>query len=174
MRTLRRLAALLPLLTAPLAAQEPTGPVRLRGLTVDHWDGAGGPALLRPTLRATSLIRGRLGPDLALTFFPDAVSLFPPAAVVGLQAALAYPIDVGPVSMLPKAGAAGILLAQMGGERPLYLIPGVQCGLGLLFRLDAKSLFRADLTRHLYLPEGRNVGFWSVGFGFAVPRREKH
>ena len=125
-------------------------------------------------MRATNLIEGRLGPDLALALFPDAISFLPPAAAVGLQAALAYRVAVGPVSLLPKAGAAGILLAQMGGERPLHLIPGVQCGLGLLFRLDAKSLFRADLTRHLYLPEGRNVGLWSIGFGFAVPRREKH
>src|SRR5687767_15266636 len=48
-RTLRRLALLL-LLAAPLAAQEPAGLLRLRGITFDHWDGAGGAAFLKPTL----------------------------------------------------------------------------------------------------------------------------
>ena len=43
-RAFRRLAVLLRLLTAPLAAQETAGPLRLRGITFDHWDGAGGAA----------------------------------------------------------------------------------------------------------------------------------
>ncbi len=173
MRTLHRLAALLPLLTAPLAAQDSTGAMRLRGITFDYWDGAAGPVFLRPTLRATNLSRGGLGPDLALTLFPDGVSLNPPAVTVGPQAGLAYRFAVGPVSLLPKAGGAAILVAVLGGEQPLYLVPGLQFGLGMLVPLDAKSLFRVDLTRHLYSLDGRNVGFWSAGFGFATPRRAK-
>jgi hypothetical protein len=51
------------------------------------------------------------------------------------------------------------------------VIPGVQWGLGLLVPLDAKSLVRVDLTRHRYISDGRSVGFWSVGFGFAAPHR---
>jgi hypothetical protein len=170
-RAIRRLAVLLPLLTAPLAAQEPAGSLRLRGITFDHWDGAGGAALLRPTLRATNLTRGRLGSDFALVIFPDGISLRPPVLTVGLQAGLAYRIALGPVSLLPRGGGAAIVVAGVGGEQMLHVIPGVQWGLGLLVPVDSKSLIRADLTRHLYTSDGRSAGFWSVGFGFAAPLR---
>jgi hypothetical protein len=170
-RALRQLAALLPLLTVPLAAQEPTGSLRLRGITFDHWDGAGGAALLRPTLRATNLIRGPLGSDFALVMFPDGISLRPPVVTVGLQAGLARRVAVGPVSLLPRGGGAAIIVSGAGREQMLHVIPGVQWGLGLLVPVDAKSLVRFDLTRHLYTSNGFTVGFWSVGFGFAAPRR---
>ena len=172
MRAFHLLAALFPLATAPLAAQEKPGPLRLLGITIDHWGGAAGPAVLKPTVRATYLSRGRLGPDFALTIFPDGISLQPPAIVVGLQAGVAYRIPVGPVSLLPKGGGAAIMLVGAGGDQPIFLVPGVHLGLGLLLPLDAKSLIRADLTRHLYTLDGRGVGFWSIGLGFAIPRRE--
>jgi hypothetical protein len=168
---LRRLAVLLPLLALPLAAQKPVGPLRLRGITFDHWDGAGGAAFLRPTLRATNLTRGPLGSDFALVVFPDGISFRPPIVTVGLQAGLAYRIAVGPVSLLPRGGGAAIVVAGVGGEQMLHIVPGVQWGLGLLVPVDAKSLVRADVTRHLYVSDGRRVGFWSVGFGFAAPLR---
>ena len=171
MRALRRLAVLLPLLTALLAAQEPAGPLRLRGITFDHWDGAGGAAFLRPTLRATNLTRGPLGSDFALVMFPDGISFRPLVVTVGLQAGLAYRVAVGPISLLPKGGGAAIVVAAPGGEQRLHIVPGLQWGLGLLVPVDAKSLVRLDLTRHLYTSDGRRTGFWSVGFGFAAPRR---
>ncbi len=171
MRSLCRLAALLPLLTAPLAAQEPAGPLRLRGITFDHWAGAAGPALLRPTLRATNLTRGPLGSDFALVVFPDGISFRPPILTAGLQAGLAYRIPTGPASLLLKGGGAAIAVAGVGGEQLLHVVPGVHWGLGLLIPLDAKSLIRADLTRHLYTNDGRTAGFWSFGLGFAAPRR---
>jgi len=172
-RALRRLAILLSVLTVPLAAaaQEPAGPLRLRGITFDHWDGAGGAALLRPTLRATNLTRGPLGSDFALVMFPDGISIRPLLVTAGLQAGLAYRIAIGPVSLLPRGGGAAIVAAGGGGEQLLHIVPGVQWGLGLLVPVDAKSLIRADLTRHLYTSNGRSVGFWSVGFGFAAPLR---
>jgi hypothetical protein len=173
MRSLRRLAVLLPLLTAPLAAQEPSGPLRLRGITFDHWDGAGGAALLRPTLRATNLTRGRLGSDFALVFFPDGISFRPPIVTAGLQAGLAYRIPAGPASLLLKGGGAAIVVAGVTGEQMLHIVPGVHWGLGLLIPLDAKSLIRADLSRHLYTNDGRTAGFWSVGLGFAAPRKQR-
>jgi hypothetical protein len=168
---LRRLAVLLPLLTAPLAAQEPAGPLRLRGITFDHWDGAGGAAFLKPTLRATNLTRGSLGSDFALVMFPEGISLRPLVLSAGLQAGLTYRVAVGPVSLLPRGGGAAIVVAAPSGEQRLHIIPGVQWGLGLLVPVDAKSLLRADVTRHLYVSDGRRVGFWSVGFGFAAPLR---
>ena len=170
MRALRWLAALLPLLTAPVVAQEPAGSLRLQGITFDHWDGAGGAAFLRPTLRATNLIRGPLGSDFALVLFPDGFSLKPPHLTAGPQAGLTYRIAMGPVSLLPRGGGAAIVSVGAGGERLAHVIPGVQWGLGLLVPVDAKSLIRLDLTRHLYVSDGRSVGFWSVGFGFAAPR----
>ena len=171
MRLLRGLAVLLALLSAPLAAQQRAGPLRLRGITFDHWDGAAGPALLRPTLRATNLTRGQLGSDFALVFFPDGISFRPPIVSAGLQVGLAYRIPAGPSSFLLKGGGAAIVVAGVGGERLLHVVPGVHWGLGLLLPLDAKSLIRADLTRHLYTYDGRTAGVWSVGLGFAAPRR---
>ncbi|HUQ15444.1 MAG TPA: hypothetical protein VM094_05280 [Gemmatimonadales bacterium] len=103
--------------------------------------------------------------------FPDGISLRPLVVTAGLQAGLAYRVAVGPVSLLPKGGGAAIVVAASGGEQLLHIIPGVQWGLGLLVPVDAKSLVRVDLTRHLYTSNSRTVGFWSVGFGFAAPRR---
>lgn len=133
MRLLCRLAALLPLLTAPLAAQAPAEPLRLRGITFDHWDGAAGPALFRPTLRATNLSRGRLGSDFALVFFPDGISFRPPVATVGLQAGLAYRLAVGPASLLLKGGGAAIVVAGVGGEQLLHIVPGLHWASGCSF-----------------------------------------
>jgi hypothetical protein len=171
MRALRWFAALLPLLAAPLAAQEPPGLLRLRGITFDHWDGAGGAAFLKPTLRATNLIRGPLGSDFALVMFPEGISIRPVVVSAGLQAGLAYRIGIGPVSLLPRGGGAAIVVAAGGGERLLHVIPGVQGGVGLLIPLDAKTQLRADLTRHLYVSDSRSVGFWSVGVGLVASLR---
>jgi hypothetical protein len=168
MRSLCRLAVLLSLLTAPLAAQEPAGPLRLRGITFDHWDG-GAQALFNPTLRANNLTRGRLGSDFALVFFSDGISFWPPVLTAGLQAGLAYRIPAGPASLLLKGGGAAIVVASVGGEQMLHIIPGVHWGLGFLLPLDAKSLIRADLTRHLYTRDSRSLGLWSFGVGFAAP-----
>ena len=169
MRALHRLAVLLPLLTAPLAAQEPAGLLRLRGLTLDHWGGAGGAALLRPTLRANNLTQGQMGSDFALVMFPDGMSFWPPVVTVGLQAGLACRIAVGPVSLLPRGGGAAIVVAGVGGEeQQLHVVPGVQWGVGLLIPLDGKTQLRADLTRHLYVSNSHSVGFWSVGVGLVA------
>jgi hypothetical protein len=165
------LAALLPLLIAPLAAQEPAGLLRLRGITFDHWDGAGGAALIRPTLRATNLIRGPLGSDFALVIFPDGLSIRPLVVTVGLQAGLAYRIALGPASLLPRGGGAAIVVAGVGGEERLHIVPGVQWGFGLLIPLDAKAQLRADLTRHFYISNSRSTGFWSVGVGLVASLR---
>jgi hypothetical protein len=169
-RSLCRLAALLLSLTAPLAAQRPAEPVRLRGITFDHWGRGVGPAPIRPTFRATNLSRGRLGSDFALALFPDGISVRPPFVTVGLQAGLVHRIAVGPVSVLPKGGAAAIVVAGAGGDQRLHVAPGMHWGLGLLIPLQAKAQLRVDLTRHLYTNTGRTTGLWSVGFGFAATR----
>ncbi len=175
MRLVLRLAVLLPLLTASVntthvAGQERPPTLRLRGITFDHWDAVGS-ALLRPTLRATNLAGGRIGPDFALTLFPDGISLRPPILTAGIQAGAALRVAAGPASLLLKGGGAGIVSAGLTGDRLVHLIPGLHWGLSLLLPLDAKSQVHVDFTRHLYVREGLNTGMWSIGFGFAAPRR---
>jgi hypothetical protein len=63
------------------------------------------------------------------------------------------------------------VVAGVGGEQLLHIVPGVQWGVGLLIPLDAKAQLRADLTRHLYVSNSHSVGFWSVGIGFVAPLR---
>lgn len=170
MRSLLRLSVLLPLLTAPVAAQDSAESLRLRGVTLDHWGPGVGTALLRPTFRTTKLTRGRVGSDFALVMFPDAISLRPLFIAAGLQASLAYRLVPGPASLLLKGGGAGI--AAVGGGLMPNIVPGVHFGLGLLVPLDALSLIRADLTRHLYTTNGRTMGLWSFGIGFAAARKK--
>jgi hypothetical protein len=102
--------------------------------------------------------------------FPDAISLRPLFIAAGLQASLAYRLVPGPASLLLKGGGAGI--AAVGGGLMLNIVPGVHFGLGLLVPLDALSLIRADLTRHLYTTNGRTMGLWSFGIGFAAARKK--
>ncbi len=175
MRLACRLAVLLPLLAAPIplghgAAPEKPGTLRLRGITFDHWDAVGS-ALLRPTMRATNLAGGRIGPDFALTLFPDGISFRPPILTAGIQAGAALRVPAGPASLLLKGGGAGIVSVGLTGDRLLHVIPGLHWGLGLLLPIDAKSQVHVDLTRHLYVREGRGTSLWSIGFGFAAPRR---
>ena len=172
-RALRRgvalalLPALAVLASTPAAAQARTESVRLTGMTLDHWSGAG-QALLRPTLRLTKYSGRRPGADLAVAIFPDGISLNPPALVVGLQAGLAQPVPIGPGALLVKAGGAGIVAAGVQAEGGFFhLVPGIQAGLGALIPVDRKSTLRLDVTRHVYPSVGGSWALWSFGFGFA-------
>jgi hypothetical protein len=174
-RTLRRriafalvsALALLAATAAPAPAQARAESVRLTGMTLDHWSGAG-PALLRPTLRLTKYSGRRPGADLALAIFPDAISFHPPALVVGLQAGLAQPVAIGPGALLVKVGGAGIVAAGVQAEGAFFhLVPGIHAGLGALIPVDRKSTLRLDVTRHVYRAVGRSSVLWSFGFGFA-------
>ena len=150
----------------PAGAQTAPQRTRLDGLTLDHWQGAAGPALIRPTLRLTRYTGGGPGPDFAVVFFPDGFSLWPTLLRVGLQAGVAQPVAVGPVTLLVKGGAAGIATASLLGEDGFFdLVPGVQGGIGLLIPVDRKSSLRLEVSRHVYRTDssGRNV--WSFGFG---------
>lgn len=167
------LAVILAVLAVPTPASSQHSPrsVPLAGLTLDHWRGAGGAALLRPTLRFTQLPSGRPGADLALVIFPDGISISPLQVVLGLQAGLAQRIPVGPVSLMVKGGAGGVLAA--GAPLRLHLTPGVQGGFGLLVPVDKRSLLRLDVTRHLYHVMDDPVAVWSFGLGFASPFRAR-
>ena len=155
-------------LAVPASAQSSGGRTRLVGLTLDHWRGSTGPALLRPTLRLTTYRTRGLGADFALTFFPDGFSLYPPLLTAAPQVGVALPLRAGPVTVLLKGGAAGIASAGLfGGGGVFRLIPGVQGGLGLFIPVDRKSIVRLDLTRHAYRSSGYSLGVWSVGFGVA-------
>jgi hypothetical protein len=170
-RPVFRLAVLVLLLAAPAAAaQDRPQTTGIAGLTLDHWRGAGGPALLRPTLRATKLPRGRPGLDLALVIFPDGISIFPPLLIVGLQAGLAQRVPVGPISLILKGGAAAIVAAGVPTEGALlHVISGVQGGFGLVLPVDRRSSLRLDVTRHVYTSMGYTTGVWSFGAGVSGP-----
>ena len=168
------LVVLAALLATSAPAQAPVGRTKLVGLTLDHWSGATGVghALLRPTLRLTTYPARGLGADFALVFFPDGFSPFPPLLTLAPQAGLALPVRAGPVSVLLKGGAAGIVGAGLLPDgRYLHIIPGAQAGLGLFVPVDAKSSIRLDLTRHVYRSAGHSYGIWSVGFGVTGGRR---
>jgi hypothetical protein len=138
------------------------------GVTFDHWRGASGAALLRPSLRATGP-RGT-GWEVALTIFPDGIWIVPPFLVVGVQAGLAQRIPIGPVDLIAKAGGAAILQGGMPEEgKVLRAVPGVQAGLGLLVPVDRRSTLRLDVTRHVYSAMGYETGVWSFGVGVAGP-----
>ena len=168
---LRWLPVLL-LLVPSLAAQSRLPESKLFGMTFDHWNGAAGAAILRPTLRFTNF-RGPLGADFSVTFFPDGFSLRPPLITTELAAGLVNRVRLGPVSVLLEGGAAAIVSAGLWNERLIHVIPGVHYGVGLLLPLEARARIRADLTQHLFRVEGRSVRFWSVGLGFVVSREPR-
>jgi hypothetical protein len=170
MRSALRLLTLLSVVAAPAAAQDPPRPAGIAGMTLDHWEGAGGPARFRPTLRLTRLPRGRPGLDLALTIFPDGISIFPPMLIVGLQGGLAQRIPLGKISLLVKGGAATIAAGGLTREdRFVLVIPGVQAGLGMLVPMDRRSSIQLDLTRHIYHMQVNTTSIWSFGFGVSGP-----
>jgi hypothetical protein len=170
MRSALGLLTLLSMVAVPAAAQDQPRPAGIAGMTLDHWEGAGGPARFRPTLRLTKLPRGRPGLDLALTIFPDGISIFPPMLIVGLQGGLAQRLPLGKMSLLVKGGAAAIVAGGLSTEdRFVHVVPGVQAGLGALVPIDRRSSIRLDLTRHVYVTPFNTAGVWSFGFGVSGP-----
>ena len=167
------LLLVLVLTSVPVLAQHPPRRVKLVGVTFDHWRGASGPALLRPTLRLTTYTPSRPGIELAAVIFPDGISVQPPGVVLGLQAGLTQAVGVGPVTLLPRAGAAAITTVGLLSDSDLIRIrPGVQAGLGMLIPVDRKSSVRLDVSRHVYRSSPRDHGVWSFGFGVSGrPRR---
>jgi hypothetical protein len=146
--------------------QEPGPRIRVIGFTLDHWTGASGPALLRPTIRFTTWMPRRPGLEVAATVFPDGFSLWHPLLTVGLQAGLAQPVRAGPVTFLLKAGGAGIVVAApLGDDRLLRIFPGAHAGLGVLVPVDRKSTVRLDVSRHTYSSLSYGHSVWSFGFG---------
>jgi hypothetical protein len=165
LRRLLLLLAVFALTSIPALAQSSPQRVKLLGFTLDHWRGSG-PALLRPTLRFTTYSSRRPGAEFAAAVFPDGISLQPPGMVLGLQGGLTQPIFVGPVTFLPKAGAAAITAFGLLANGDLIrIIPGAQAGLGMLIPVDRKSRVRLDVTRHVYQSSNTNLGVWSFGFG---------
>lgn len=167
------LALVLALPSVPALAQGPPPRIKLVGFTFDHWRGASGPALLRPTLRLTTYTPGRPGIELAAVIFPDGISIQPPAVALGLQVGLTQAVGVGPVTLLPRAGAAAITtVGLLSGSDLIRILPGGQAGLGMLIPVDLKSSVRLDVTRHVYRSSSGDSGVWSFGFGISGrPRR---
>jgi hypothetical protein len=165
-RHLPPLLLALALTSPPALAQTSPHQVKLVGLTFDHWRGASGPALLRPTFRLAMFSRRGPGAEFAVVVFPDGISIVPPGVLLGLQGGVAQPVAVGPVTFLPRAGAAALTaVGLLADGRFVRIFPGVQAGLGILIPVDRKSVLRLDLTRHVYDSSYDNVRVWSFGFG---------
>ena len=161
-------------LAAPALSQGPREPTRLVGLTFDHWQGTGGSALFRPTLRLTRYPARGPGLDLALAAFPDGIWPYPFLLTLGPQAGVVVPVHVGPVTLLAKGGVAGILtVGPLPGDRMLHLLPGAQAGLGLLIAVDQRSSIRLDVTRHVYRSFDHRAAPWSFGLGVTGGRRRR-
>lgn len=169
MRHLTLLPLLLALTSATAPAQAPPQRAKLVGFTLDHWRGAEGPALLRPTVRFTTYPRRGPGAEFAAVVFPDGISVHPPAVLFGLQAGLTQPLAAGPVTLLPRAGAAAITaLGLLSDSDLIRIVPGVQAGLGILVPVDRRSSIRLDLTRHAYRSSYGNFRVWSFGVGVSA------
>ena len=166
MRPLPLLLLAVALTPVPALPQTPAQRVKLVGLTFDHWRGASGPALLRPTLRLTMYSPRGLGAEFAAVVFPDGISFQPPGVLLGLQGGVVQPISVGPVTLLPRAGGAALTaLGVLADSKLIHIVPGVQAGLGVLLPVDRKSMLRLDVTRHVYHSSYDDFGVWSFGFG---------
>jgi hypothetical protein len=170
MSPLRWLLAVASLLVSPLAAQESPKPLRLTGVTFDFWEGEVGPALIRPTIRATHFYN-MLGPDFSLTLFPDGILFYPPLVTANLQAGPVLRLPLGPVSFLIEGGGAALMRVGVGGEQLMYIDPGVYYGVGLVLPLEARARVRLDLSRHVYRADAHTRSSWSIGVGIVVARR---
>jgi hypothetical protein len=152
----------------PAISQTPAQRVKLVAFTFDHWRGATGPALLRPTLRFTTYSPRGPGAEFAAVVFPDGISIQPPGVLLGLQGGVVQPITVGPVTLLPRAGGAALTaLGLLADSKLIHIVPGVQAGLGVLIPVDRKSTLRLDVTRHVYRSSYDDLRVWSFGFGIS-------
>jgi hypothetical protein len=143
-----------------LAAQNrflPDGPAV--GGSVDRfiYEGDGITAV---SFRFSGLRAGKVGSEIAVSLFPDALS----------AGALYLAPDLGPAfnvsgpgfSVLFKGGISS--LAGLGGG--VSFTPGYHLGGGLIVQAGNRLGIRVDVIRHFYLIDNETERLWSVGLGF--------
>jgi hypothetical protein len=152
-----------------LAAQEPSIS-RLEGVSkgasLDRfiYEGTGATAF---SFRLSDLRPDRLGPELSVSFFPNA--LIARALLFAPDFGAAYNVSLPGATLLIKAGGS----ALTGLATDVVFVPGAHVGAGVVLRIGERTGIRIDATRHYYIDTGETEGIWSVGFGLTAlrPRR---
>ncbi|MFL5447680.1 MAG: hypothetical protein ACJ8A6_12700 [Gemmatimonadales bacterium] len=151
-----------------LTAQErtlPDGPAT--GASVDRfiYEGAGITAV---SFRYTGLQARRVGSEIGVSLFPDALSAG--ALYLATDLGAAYSAPGAGFSLLFKGGLS--TLTALGGG--FAFEPGFHFGTGMIVQTGKRSGVRLDVIRHYYLIDNETEGLWSVGLGFtALGRKSK-
>jgi len=145
-----------------LIAQErtlPDGPAA--GASVDRfiYEGAGITAV---SFRYSGLRARRVGSEIGVSLFPDALSAGALYLATDLGAAYSMPGDG--FSLLFKGGVS--TLTALGGG--FAFDPGFHFGTGMIVQTGKRSGVRLDVIRHYYVIENETEGLWSVGLGFTA------
>jgi hypothetical protein len=163
--------ALLPLTALAQAPSLPEGArqpgSRLEGISKGVgmgrflYDGTGITAF---SFRQSDLRPGQLGPELGVSFFPEAVAVL--ALLFASDFGPAYNVAIPHATLLLKAGGSAIT----GIATDVVFVPGAHFGAGLVLRIDDRTGIRIDAARHFYWDTGETEAIWSMGFGFTSLR----
>jgi hypothetical protein len=142
------------------------------GVSMDRFSsgvGPDAPGLMAMSYRFSQLQPGRVGLELGVALFPQALPVGTLALAPDLGAAYNVPIPGG--SVLLKGGGSAVMLMGMPGAA---ILPGFHVGGALLLKVNGRSAVRVDVLRHYYRADGGELEpLWSVGLGFAIlPRRQ--
>ena len=145
-----------------LTAQErtlPDGPAA--GASVDRfiYEGAGITAV---SFRYTGLRARRVGSEIGVSLFPDALSAGSLYLATDLGGAYSAPGDG--FSLLFRGGVS--TLTALGGG--FAFEPGVHFGTGMIVQTGKRSGVRLDVIRHYYVIDNETEGLWSLGVGFTA------
>jgi hypothetical protein len=113
------------------------------------------------TYRRSELRPGRLGPELSVSLFPQA--LIARALLFAPDLGAAYNLSIPGSTLLIKAGAS----ALVGLNTDIVFVPGAHLGAGVVLRIDERTGIRIDATRHYYFDTGETEAIWSLGFALA-------
>jgi hypothetical protein len=147
----------------PVDAQIPLD-ARLSGISVGAgldrfiYEGATATAF---TYRRSDLRPGKLGPELSVSLFPEA--LIARALLFAPDLGAAYNMAIPRSTLLIKAGASGLV----GLNTDIVFVPGAHLGAGILLRIDERTGIRIDAIRHYYFDTGETEAIWSLGFALA-------
>jgi hypothetical protein len=137
-----------------------------KGVSLDRfiYEGTGATAF---SFRLSGLSPNGLGPELSVSFFPNALSA--QALLFAPDFGAAYNVSMSEATLLIKAGGS----ALTGLATEVLFVPGAHVGAGVVLRIDEQTGIRIDAARHYYIDTGEIEAIWSVGFGFTAlrPRR---
>ena len=167
MRYILAAISILLLATSPsLAAQSTRERIKpLLGFSVDRFLYENG-AVTAMSVRFADLRPGRVGTEVGLSLFPDALSA--QSLLLAADGGPVYNASGPTVGLLVKAGFSSLM--SVGSGSAFY--PGVHLGSGLLLRMGKTTGLRVDVVRHYYRVDHETEGLWSIGLGItALPRR---